>query len=64
MKRALVTGTSIVVLGAMLIASPLVLGSGEPMKYVVTAGIVGACLGLSMLLHAAWDLLAARFRKP
>ena len=65
MNRALIAGTSIAAFGATLIISPLALGSGGPMKYVVAAGIVGACLGLSILLHATWDLLVSRrFRKP
>jgi hypothetical protein len=61
----MIAGGTMAGLSVLLIGSPLVLGSGGPMKYVVAAGVVGACLGLSILLHATWDLLASRrFRKP
>jgi hypothetical protein len=50
-------GSAILLASLALIASPLLLGSTGPMKYVVAIGALGACIGLSSLLHGAWDLL-------
>jgi len=53
-------GAALAVAGAMLVLSPLVLGNGGPIKYVVTLGVVAFCLGTSILLHTAIDLIRRR----
>jgi hypothetical protein len=54
--QAVRLGAGIVIVSSILLASPLALGSGGPVKYIVAVGMVGACVGLSSLLHGAWDL--------
>jgi len=47
-----------VLIGVMLLLSPLVLGDRFSLnKYLVAVGFVVLCLGLSFLLHGAIDLL-------
>lgn len=59
-RRTLAVGAALVAAGAMLVLSPLLLGKGGPIKYVVTLGVMAFCLGASILLHTAIDLIRRR----
>jgi len=59
-RRALVAGLVLVSCSALLVASPLLLGRSSINRYLVAFGFIGALLGASVLLHGAWDWLAAR----
>jgi len=48
-------GTTALVIGALLVLAPLALGRGTLNKYVVAAGFLCACAGLSLLLNGLLD---------
>jgi hypothetical protein len=48
-------GSIALVIGALLVLAPLVLGRGTLNKYVVAAGFLCACAGLSLLLNGLLD---------
>lgn len=55
-------------LGALLVSLALVLlpalwGEWDWNKYFVAFGLIGTCLGLSLLLHGTWDWLRDRIRR-
>jgi hypothetical protein len=54
-------GSALVVMGLMLILSPLLLGASFSLnKYLVALGFVTTCLGASFLLNGAIDLVRRR----
>ena len=53
-------GLVVIAVSLLLILSPLLTGGNAFMRFVVVAGIVGLCLGLSSLLHGGWDLWRGR----
>ena len=53
--RALAFGAVLIVVSLLLACSPLILGKGGPIKYIIALALVGFCLGASILLHAAID---------
>ena len=48
-------GSIALVIGALLVLAPLVLGRGTLNKYVVAAGFLCACAGLSLLINGLLD---------
>jgi hypothetical protein len=54
-RRAVWAGLLGVILSSVFMASPIVLGEWSINKYVVALGFLGACWGLSCLMHGAWD---------
>ena len=43
------------VVGLILVFAPLLLGRGTLNKYIVVAGLLCACLGMSLLLNGLLD---------
>ena len=54
-RRAVGVGVCGLVVSAALMISPIVLPKIGVVKYIVAAGFLGACWGLSCLMHGAWD---------
>jgi hypothetical protein len=54
-KRAVWVGLWGVIISAVLLASPILLPKLGVEKYAVAVGFLGACWGLSCLMHGAWD---------
>ena len=44
-----------IVISLLLACSPIVLGEGGPIKYIIAFALVGFCLGASIVLHATID---------
>ena len=54
-SRMIGFGILLLVIGAILMLAPLLLGRGSLNKYLVAFGFFGACVALSLLVHGAWD---------
>ena len=54
-KRAVISGISLFLAAALIAALPLVWGRSSINKYFVAFGFFGACVGVSLSLHGAWD---------
>ena len=54
--QAVRVGLVVFIVSVVLAASPLLMGSGGPTKYVVALAVVGMCIGLSSVVHGLWDL--------
>ena len=59
-RRTLGAGLLILACSLGLVLLPLLLGHWSVNRYFVAFGLIGACLGLSCLLHGAWDWLRGR----
>ncbi len=59
-QYAMITGSLVFFAGALLVLAPLVLGRTMLNRFLVAFGIVGACLGTSMILHGGWDWIRSR----
>ena len=55
--KVLRVGSIVLIISLALVASPLIIGSGGPAKYLVAFGFVGTCVGLCILINGAWDWL-------
>lgn len=62
-RRALLTGSMLVVVFGPLVLAPLLLGRWSVNRYIVALGLVGVLIGGSVLLHGAWDWMVARRRQ-
>jgi hypothetical protein len=60
--RLLGIGVLILAGSLLLIFSPLLLGPGTLNRFIVAAGLLGACLSLSLMLHGVWDWWRQRER--
>jgi hypothetical protein len=61
-RRAAAWGVITLIAGALLALSPLVLGNGVLIKYIMATGFLGVCLGTSFTIHGLWDLWRGRRR--
>ena len=52
-----VIGIVVLVVSVALVLSPLLLGRNMLNKYIVAFALVGACAGVSFMLHGAVDWL-------
>jgi hypothetical protein len=50
-------GAAVLIASMTVVFSPLLLGQNAMNKYLVAFGLVGACAGLSIMLHGAVDWL-------
>ena len=48
-------GVAALTIGVILVLAPLLLGRGMLNKYIVAAGFLCACVGLSLLLNGLLD---------
>jgi hypothetical protein len=55
-------GALVVLGGVVLLASPLLLGSGSLIKYIVVIGFLAVCVGASLVLHGLLDWLRSKAR--
>ena len=62
-RRALLAGSCLILVCALLALTPLLLGRGSINRYIVAFSLVGFLLGASFLLHGAWDWLTSG-RRP
>jgi hypothetical protein len=56
-KRVALAGLWTFLVAAVLVLSPLALGSSDLNRYLVAFGFVGLCVGLSIMLHGVLDLI-------
>lgn len=61
-RRTAVWGCVVLFIGILLVTSPLLLGPGSPLKYIVAVGFLAVCLGLNFILHGLWDWFQERRR--
>ena len=54
-RRVVVIGIVVFFVAIILVLSPLLLGRNMLNKYLVAFGLVGACAGVSLMLHGAVD---------
>jgi hypothetical protein len=54
-RRAIWAGVWGIVVSAALMTSPIFTPKRGIEKYMVAAGFLGVCWGLSCLMHGAWD---------
>lgn len=58
--RAVLIGAAVIGICLALVFSPLLLGKGGPVKYIVAFGLAGFCLGASIVVHGTIDLFRNR----
>ncbi len=59
-RRTVLLGLAIVVVSALVVLSPLLLGCGSLNRFIVVSGLVGVFIGGSAVIHGCWDWLRER----
>ncbi len=54
-RRTLLTGAIIVLVSALLVFTPLLLGQGVISKSIVAFALIGLCIGGSILMNVTFD---------
>jgi hypothetical protein len=50
-------GAALVLVGLLLLVSPMLLGRGVLIKYILATGFLGTCLGLTFFINGVVDWL-------